>query len=84
MAVIGEQNTQYYPTLIHLVMADNAYSKDNGMHVCTFTIPNISTVKPACVLFASMIYVLYISLQKHWLALKTQLMEIRICWCSCY
>ncbi len=34
VAVIGEQNTQYYPTLIHLVMADSAYSKGNGVCVC--------------------------------------------------
>jgi len=30
VAVIGDHNTQYYPTLIHLVMADAAYAKDNG------------------------------------------------------
>ncbi len=31
VAVIGEQNAQHYHTLIHLVMADSAYSQNNGM-----------------------------------------------------
>ena len=31
---MGEENTQYYHTLIHLVMADAAYAKENGMWIC--------------------------------------------------
>lgn len=30
VAVIGEHNTQYYPTLMQLVLADAAYAKQNG------------------------------------------------------